>query len=197
VKILAVAVSAAAALLASTASAATYADAWTTSATGGISVVFGDNGLDIPGAEIVPGETVTTHAYDAGTGAFTDTFSFFLPNGIVGFTLSSIGFAPNSSLTVTGFTFNGASLGVTNAANASGGITVLGSGGPFTVATGGPQTLVITGTGGPDAVFSGTATFEAAAVGGIPEPATWALMLGGFGGAGAILRRRRGQLAMA
>lgn len=29
----------------------------------------------------------------------------------------------------------------------------------------------------------------------IPEPATWAMMIIGFGGVGAILRRRRGQLA--
>jgi len=30
---------------------------------------------------------------------------------------------------------------------------------------------------------------------GVPEPATWALMLGGFGLAGAVLRRRRGAAA--
>jgi hypothetical protein len=30
---------------------------------------------------------------------------------------------------------------------------------------------------------------------GVPEPATWALMIIGFGGAGALIRRRRGQLA--
>ncbi len=29
----------------------------------------------------------------------------------------------------------------------------------------------------------------------VPEPATWALMSGGFGGAGAMLRRRRSQVA--
>lgn len=31
----------------------------------------------------------------------------------------------------------------------------------------------------------------------VPEPATWALMLIGFGGAGALLRRRRGAVAIA
>ena len=33
--------------------------------------------------------------------------------------------------------------------------------------------------------------------GGVPEPATWAMMLLGFGGLGAMLRRRRGQVALA
>jgi hypothetical protein len=36
-----------------------------------------------------------------------------------------------------------------------------------------------------------------AGVGGVPEPATWALMLSGFGGLGVILRRRRSQAACA
>jgi hypothetical protein len=33
--------------------------------------------------------------------------------------------------------------------------------------------------------------------GGVPEPATWALMIVGFGGAGAMLRRRRAALVAA
>ena len=33
------------------------------------------------------------------------------------------------------------------------------------------------------------------APGGVPEPAAWALMILGFGGAGALLRQRRGRLA--
>jgi hypothetical protein len=33
--------------------------------------------------------------------------------------------------------------------------------------------------------------------GGVPEPATWAMMLVGFGGLGATLRRRRAQMALA
>ena len=35
------------------------------------------------------------------------------------------------------------------------------------------------------------------AVAGVPEPATWAMILVGFGGLGAVLRRRRGQVAHA
>jgi hypothetical protein len=34
-------------------------------------------------------------------------------------------------------------------------------------------------------------------VGGVPEPATWAMMILGFGGAGAMIRRRKGRLATA
>jgi hypothetical protein len=41
--------------------------------------------------------------------------------------------------------------------------------------------------GGSDAIVTG---------GGVPEPATWGLMLVGFGGLGAVLRRRRGQAAL-
>lgn len=181
-------------LAAGGASAATYVDPWTVSAKGGISVVFGDNGLETPGAETIPGETTTTHSYDAGTGAFSDTFSFELPDGIIGFTLSSIGFAANSSLTVSSFTFNGVDLSFTNSPDGSGGNVVMGKGGPLPVIKGGPQVLTIAGVGGPDAVFSGTATFQAVAV---PEPSAWALMIVGFGGTGALLRRRRRDLVAA
>ena len=51
----------------------------------------------------------------------------------------------------------------------------------------------------PGATISGPVTigasFSSAIVTPVPEPATWAMMLAGFGGLGALLRRRRGLAA--
>jgi hypothetical protein len=54
----------------------------------------------------------------------------------------------------------------------------------------GVHTLTLTGnvTAGPTASYSGTMNFDVA---GVPEPATWAMMLVGFGGIGMALRRKR------
>ncbi|PZQ63788.1 MAG: hypothetical protein DI570_07730 [Phenylobacterium zucineum] len=49
----------------------------------------------------------------------------------------------------------------------------------------------ITFDAGRDSVGIDDITFALATPGGVPEPATWALMLGGFGLAGATLRVRR------
>jgi hypothetical protein len=195
IKLLASAVAAATLAVAGGASAATYVDNWTVAPGGGISVVFGDNGLEIPGAETIPGETTTTHNFNASTGAFTDTFSFELPNGLVGFTLSSIGLLPNSSLTLSSFTFNGTPIPFTNTPSGDGGNTVQSASGALPVVLGGPQVLTVTGTGGGESVFSGTATFRP--VGVVPEPGSWALMIIGFGGMGAMLRRSRRMAALA
>jgi len=179
----------------SSAMAATYVDPWTVSPTGGISVVFGNNGFDIDGAESIPGETVTTAFYNDTTDEFVDTFDFFLPDGIVGFTLSSIGFAANSSIQSIAMSFNGNNIPLIVTPNVSGGVTVMAASGAFPIAFGAAQSLIINGVAGPDAVYSATATFERAAV--VPEPASWALMIAGFGGAGAMLRRRSVSRAIA
>ena len=52
----------------------------------------------------------------------------------------------------------------------------------------GNHTLTVTGNivSGPSASYSGTINFGA-----VPEPATWAMMLLGFGGIGMAMRRRR------
>lgn len=189
IKMLATAMAAAGVMTAGGAAAATYVAPWTQSPSGAVSVVFGENGLDVPGAGSVAGQTSTTHSYDAVTRAFTDTFSFELPTGVVGFTLSSIGFTASSSLSLSTFTFNGTPIDFTNSPDGTGGISVDAKSGKLPVVLGGPQVLTVSGTGGPDAVFSGTATFASAAA--VPEPASWALMILGFGGMGAMIRRRR------
>ncbi|MEW5686202.1 MAG: FxDxF family PEP-CTERM protein [Pseudomonadota bacterium] len=181
-------------MCASSAVAATYVDPWTISPSGGISVVFGNNGFDVDGAESIPGETVSTSVYDDLTDTFTDTFDFFLPDGIVGFTLSSIGFQPNSSIQSISVSFNGTDIPLTLTTNPQGGASVSLLSGAFPISAGGSQRLVITGKAGPDAVYGSTATFEHITAP-IPEPGAWALMLAGFGGAGAMIRRRRARMS--
>ena len=59
---------------------------------------------------------------------------------------------------------------------------------------GGEQELILTGSGGAAATYGGTANFSPIVMG-VPEPASWALMIIGFGSAGALLRKRRSLFA--
>lgn len=68
--------------------------------------------------------------------------------------------------------------------------------GHFTLNLTGAPTPTITGVKfefgtTPDSVLGGVIT------GGVPEPASWALMILGFGGVGAVIRRRRSATAVA
>ena len=56
------------------------------------------------------------------------------------------------------------------------------------LAPGALNTLTVNGTTGGNASYAGTLSF--AAVPAVPEPATWAMMLFGFGAIGVGLRRR-------
>jgi len=53
------------------------------------------------------------------------------------------------------------------------------------------------GTGSFGGMDGGLTEFSVESAGGIPEPASWAMMIGGFGLAGAALRRRRVRVAFA
>jgi len=60
--------------------------------------------------------------------------------------------------------------------------------------TGSPTTITLAAvTGGNGGVFFDKISVDGAA--GVPEPATWSLMIGGFGLVGAALRRRRAAVA--
>jgi hypothetical protein len=184
---LGVATAAAVLAVAGAASATTFVMPWTTSASGDISVAIGDDGLGNPGGSIDPINGNSTHVFDAGTGAFTDTFDFFLPSGFAGASvITTLSGADVSDLNFTGITFNGAA-GTTS----TGGGVSTAHVGLQPIDLGGAQHLVITGLGGSAATFGGTVSFVLSAAGGVPEPASWALMIMGFGSAGAMLRRRR------
>lgn len=188
-----VASAAAAALvaLAGSASAAIYVNNWSIGPGGQITVTFGDGstfvgqnpgGIGDPDATGTAGDhgTAYTHTYDSVTGDFTDTFSFLLPTGdVMNAAIST------SNLDFTGISFNGVAGTVSN----SGGLHIA-SVSSVHVVDGQLQELTITGNGVPTAGWSGTASFTPT-----PEPATWALMIMGFGGAGALLRRRRAVFA--
>lgn len=111
-------------------------------------------------------------------GAFADIIEFTVP--MAGTSMANVIFF------ITGLT------GVT--ADLNGTPLVFGSGpggsvfGEITLpVSAGLQTLNVSGTSlGPQGSYSGTLNFTA-----IPEPATWLMMMTGFGLAGAALRRRK------
>lgn len=59
----------------------------------------------------------------------------------------------------------------------------------------GPLTFLFRNEGGALVIDNVTVDVRGIAAAGVPEPAAWALMLGGFGMAGAAMRRRRGGVA--
>lgn len=121
-------------------------------------------------------------------GGFNDTYEFFLSDSaLLGATLSSANVSSKGGLTFDTVTFNGQALN-----KSTSGPNQFFSLEDFFVAPG-AQTFVITGTG--TGTYSGTVSFDLAGDDGnpqgVPEPASWAMMLGGFGMLGGALRRTR------
>lgn len=127
----------------------------------------------------------------AGACTFMSTISFLTP---AGFNLTSAGIGSNytggnllanidfTSVTLNGVNFNIVTVGQQEFRNIFDQAMVAGA----------TNTLVINGTAGTsagaDATFAGTLSF--ANVAAVPEPATWAMMLLGFGAVGLSMRRR-------
>jgi hypothetical protein len=152
---------AAAAALAAFASPAQAVETMTMS---GASGTFGDDG-------VIP------------QGAFTSTFNFSAP---IGFDLANATISTsangNSNVDFTSVLLNGVAFTLTPQ-----GTFEFGSVGP--VAVGGENTLIVNGQNMGDGAFSGTLTFAAQSA--VPEPATWGMMLLGFGAVGVSVRRKR------
>ncbi|HEX4179367.1 MAG TPA: PEPxxWA-CTERM sorting domain-containing protein [Caulobacteraceae bacterium] len=65
--------------------------------------------------------------------------------------------------------------------------------GPFPLTSGTPSFIpqVYVTSAGASLEFDSASSVSFQAIGGVPEPATWAVMLAGFGGLGAVMRGRR------
>lgn len=125
------------------------------------------------------GTTGTFGNTGIGAGAFSDTLHFNVPGlGSVGATISSIAVSLLTNVDFTSVTLNGVEFNIDSMGMHEFRTIVL----PVSP---GQQELVISGTSGGAGSYSGTLAFA------VPEPATWAMMISGFGIAGAALRARR------
>lgn len=125
----------------------------------------------------------------ATAGAFSETFTFTLPNdGVTSASLVTIAVNRLTNINFTSATLNNVAFTFSPT-----GVFEFGSvNGISTMA--GQQTLVVNGTSGGNGSFGGNISF-APAGGVVPEPATWALMILGFGLVGGMMRRRAGSPA--
>ena len=133
--------------------------------------------------------------------SFLDTITFTTPTGYdsVGASLISgpaqtdaqnLIFGVLTGAALPGVTLNGQMFTLI-----SNGVLDVASLAPIPLQEGATNTLVISGTAGQSGSgsYAGTLTFGNAAVPGVPEAGTWAMMLVGLGGIGWALRRRREQ----
>lgn len=136
---------------------------------------------DVTGSPPFVGLTATFSALHTA-GAFTDTFTFTLP-GILSADASVVTIGSGvADIDFTSGTLNGLPLLLTT--DAGGFVELLYTPAPFAVS--GPLTLIVKGTSGSNASYSGTLNVSV-----VPEPETMALMLAGLGVLGHLVRRRR------
>lgn len=118
-------------------------------------------------------------------GAFSDVFEFFLPDGVASFTASSIAvvLGGEADLDFSSVTFNGLDFAVSSTGQVD--FRFLND----APVTSGEQILTVNGISRGNGSYAGTIAF-AEATSAVPEPATWAFMLVGFGAVGYSMRRR-------
>ena len=114
-------------------------------------------------------------------GSFDNTFTFdvgALP-GTAGATISSIKVSSLTNIDFTSVTLNGEDFDVDSTGTFEARHITLPVGS-------GLQTIRVVGSSGGNASYDGVISFAA-----VPEPATWAMMIGGFGMVGGAVRRRK------
>jgi hypothetical protein len=135
----------------------------------------------------MPDGSITANYGDTGiaAGDFTDVFDLTFPTGLTSFTVNSTFTTdPRQDINFTSVVFNGHTFHVVST-----GVNEFQVLNNISVTSGGTQHLVVSGNSGGNGSYDGVIAFTPV-VAGVPEPAAWALMILGFGGTGAILRRR-------
>ena len=130
------------------------------------------------------------------TQTFSDTFTFNLPIGTASGSLTSVLVGASTDVSFTSVSLNGTPFTVNSTGTVDSRSLIM------LPVTAGPQQLVVSGTVNPSSGsagpfnggFGGSLSF-APATGGVPEPTSWALMMLGFGGLGAVLRGKRRSLS--
>jgi hypothetical protein len=134
------------------------------------------------------GKSAVASFNSSGVGAtFSDTYTFTLPAGFASTALTSAAVNGTTDTAFSSVMMNGMTL-TTNSSGAIDTKSLLN-----VPVNPGANTLVVNGTSGGLYSYGGNISFAKLAA--VPEPATWALMILGFGSAGAMLRRRRAALA--
>jgi len=142
--------------------------------------------ITITGASGIYGNDSVTCGGAPGPCSFTNTITFTTP---LGYTLASVDLSSIAQLNNPATNIDFTTVTLNNVA-----FNIVETGRSETrklfdqlLIAGGTNTISITGTTGGDAAYSGNLSFAAA----IPEPATWGMMLLGFGLVGATMRYRR------
>ena len=129
------------------------------------------------------GNSAVASFNNSGAGAtFSDVYSFTLPAGFASTSLTSAAVNGTTDTAFTSVLLNSLVL-TTNSSGAIDEKSLLNVPVPA-----GPNTLTVNGTSGGLYSYGGNISFAKVAV---PEPASWALMIAGFGGLGAALRSKR------
>jgi hypothetical protein len=121
-------------------------------------------------------------------GNFSDTFTFTLPTDGLGsgtVTTSVTDLGSVNDLDFTSVTINGFAADITKTQQGRFEVAFINN---VPIVAGELNRLVVTGVSRGNGAYGGQATFTPAAV---PEPATWAMMIMGFGVVGYAMRRRR------
>ena len=127
-------------------------------------------------------------------GGFTDTFTFTVPAGVNGATITTTATSPTNNVDFSSVTLDGApfTVGVSGVTEFQFFMpTFLPAGTHSIVVTGSVEAPPPGGDGVSVGAYSGTVAFTP----GVPEPASWALMILGVGAVGASLRQRRRAVA--